>query len=137
MTPTRAEHLTAPACIAAVPLTHRPRRRNQHMKGTRRPRPLTPVSRASLAELRATGKSLREKCPRYSHADWNAPDNRPDPLRMLEQSNKGRLPELIPVRHGRMVRTPCIVDRGATLNIAADLARTRDDLGYATEEVHG
>jgi hypothetical protein len=51
------------------------------------------------------GKRLREKCPRSSHAVWNAPANRPDPLRLLEQSNKGRLPELIPIRYGRMVRT--------------------------------
>jgi uncharacterized protein (DUF2252 family) len=45
-------------------------------------------------------------------------------LRLLEQSNKGRLPELIPVRHGRMVRTPFTFYRGAALNMAADLART-------------
>ena len=82
------------------------------------------VSRASLAELHAMGKSLREKCPRHSHAEWKAPDNRPDPLRLLEQSNKGRIPELIPIRHGRMVRTPFTFYRGAALNMAADLART-------------
>ena len=82
------------------------------------------VSRPSLAELHAMGKSLREKCPRHSHAEWKAPDNRPDPLRLLEQSNKGRLPELIPIRHGRMVRTPFTFYRGAALNMAADLART-------------
>jgi uncharacterized protein (DUF2252 family) len=82
------------------------------------------VSRPSLAELHAIGKSLREKCPRHSHADWKAPDNRPDPLRLLEQSNKGRIPELIPIRHGRMVRTPFTFYRGVALNMAADLART-------------
>jgi len=70
------------------------------------------------------GKSLREKCPRHSHAEWKAPVNRPDPLRLLEQSNKGRIPELIPVRHGRMLRTPFTFYRGAALNMAADLART-------------
>ena len=69
------------------------------------------------------GKSLREKCPRHSHAEWKAPYNRPDPLRLLEQSNKGRLPELIPIRHGLMLRTPFTFYRGAALNMAADLAR--------------
>jgi uncharacterized protein (DUF2252 family) len=70
------------------------------------------------------GKSLREKCPRSSHADWKAPVNRPNPLGLLEQSNKGRIPELVPIRFGRMVRTPFTFYRGAALNMAADLART-------------
>jgi uncharacterized protein (DUF2252 family) len=77
-----------------------------------------------LAELYAMGKSLREKCPRSSHAVWKAPDNRPDPLRLLEQSNKGRIPELIPIRYGRMVKTPFTFYRGAALNMADDLAGT-------------
>jgi uncharacterized protein (DUF2252 family) len=70
------------------------------------------------------GKNLREQCPRSSHAVWKAPHNRPDPLRLLEQSNKGRIPELIPIRHGRMMRTPFTFYRGAALNMAADLAVT-------------
>jgi uncharacterized protein (DUF2252 family) len=70
------------------------------------------------------GKRLREKCPRSLHAVWNAPANRRDPLRLLEESNKGRLPELIPIRYGRMVRTPFTFYRGAALNMAADLAVT-------------
>src|SRR6266581_1283396 len=82
------------------------------------------VSRPTLAELYAMGKSLREKCPRRSHADWKAPDNRMDPLRLLEQDNKGRIPELIPIRYGRMVRTAFTFYRGAARNMAADLART-------------
>ncbi|MET0167347.1 MAG: DUF2252 domain-containing protein [Vicinamibacterales bacterium] len=70
------------------------------------------------------GKGLRDRCPRNSHAVWKAPDNRPDPLRLLEESNKGRVPELIPIRYGRMVRTPFTFYRGAALNMAADLAVT-------------
>ena len=81
-------------------------------------------SRPSQAELYEMGKSLREKCPRLSHAVWKAPENRRDPLRLLEESNKGRLPELIPIRYGRMVRTPFTFYRGAALNMAADLAVT-------------
>ena len=81
-------------------------------------------SRPSLAELRALGKALRETCPRSSHAVWKAPANRPDPLRLLEQSNQGRIASLIPIRNGRMVRTPFTFYRGAALNMAADLAGT-------------
>lgn len=94
------------------------------MKSIRGRRSIAPVARRSLTELRAMGKSLREKCPRHSHADWKLPDDRPDPLRLLEQSNKGRIPELIPIRFGRMLRSPFTFYRGAALNMAADLART-------------
>ncbi len=82
------------------------------------------MSRPTSAELYAVGKSLREKCPRSAHAVWKAADNRPDPLRLLEQDNKGRIPELIPIRYGRMVQTPFTFYRGAALNMAADLAAT-------------
>ena len=93
------------------------------MKTIRRQNP-SEQSRPSLAELYATGKSLRKKCPRSSHAVWQAPDNRPDPLRLLEHSNQGRIARLIPIRHGRMVQTPFTFYRGAALNMAADLAGT-------------
>jgi uncharacterized protein (DUF2252 family) len=70
------------------------------------------------------GKHLRAKCPRSSHAAWKAPHDRPDPVRLLKESDKGRLSELIPIRYGRMVRTPFTFYRGAALNMAADLAVT-------------
>ena len=78
----------------------------------------------SLAELREMGKSLREKCPRHAHAVWQPPDNRPDPVALLEESNKGRIPQLVPIRHGRMLQSPFTFYRGAALNMAADLACT-------------
>jgi uncharacterized protein (DUF2252 family) len=77
-----------------------------------------------LPELIAMGKSLREKCPRASHAVWQAPPNRPDPLELLEESSRGRIPQLIPIRYGRMIQTPFTFYRGAALNMAADLATT-------------
>ena len=80
--------------------------------------------RPTLAELREMGKSLRRACPRTSHAVWNAPANRADPVRLLELGNRGRIPELIPIRFGRMVKTPFTFYRGAALNMAADLAGT-------------
>ena len=80
--------------------------------------------RPTLAELREMGKDLRRVCPRRSHAVWKAPAHRADPLRLLERGNRGRIPELIPIRFGRMVKTPFTFYRGAALNMAADLAGT-------------
>jgi len=70
------------------------------------------------------GKSLRDKCPRQSHAHWNPSNNRPDPVALVKESDKGRIPQLVPVRHGRMLQTPFTFYRGAALNMAADLANT-------------
>ncbi|HQR07170.1 MAG TPA: DUF2252 domain-containing protein [Gemmatales bacterium] len=75
-------------------------------------------------ELYAMGKNLRDKCPRQSHGVWKAPDNREDPLFMMMESNKGRMLQLLPVRHGRMMKSPFTFFRGAALNMAADLADT-------------
>ncbi|MEJ8855212.1 DUF2252 domain-containing protein [Variovorax robiniae] len=80
--------------------------------------------RLSRDEQQALGKSLREKCPRDSHAIWVPRPHRPSPLALIEQSNKGRVPGLIPLRMGRMVRTPFTFYRGAALNMADDLAKT-------------
>lgn len=81
-------------------------------------------SHPSYAELYAMGKSLRKKCTRESHAAWKAPHNRPGPLELIKQSNEGRVPQLIPIRHGRMLRSSFTYYRGAALNMAADLAGT-------------
>lgn len=61
-------------------------------KRTRARKPAAAPPRPSLDELRAMGKKLREKCPRHLHAAWKPPAGRPNPLRLLEQSNKGRIP---------------------------------------------
>ena len=79
---------------------------------------------SSHAELCAIGKRLREKCPLESHAVWRPARNRHNPLRLLEESNKGRIPELIPIRYGRMMQSPFTFYRGTALNMAADLATT-------------
>ena len=67
---------------------------------------------------------MRKQCPRSSHAGWSAPNNRPDPLRLVEEANSGRIPELIPLRHGRMLPSPFTFYRGTALNMAVDLAGT-------------
>jgi uncharacterized protein (DUF2252 family) len=76
------------------------------------------------AELLEMGKSLRDKCPRTAHAAWQPPSKRPDPLELLIESSKGRIPQLIPIRYGRMMQTPFTFYRGAALNMAADLSFT-------------
>jgi uncharacterized protein (DUF2252 family) len=75
-------------------------------------------------ERKAAGKALRDKCPRRSHAKWKAPKNRRDPVELLIQSSKDRIPNLIPIRYGRMMQSPFAFYRGAAAIMAADLAIT-------------
>jgi hypothetical protein len=78
----------------------------------------------SREQLYAQGKAIRDTCPRLNHADWKAPAHCSDPIDILEASNKGRLPDLIPVRYGRMIPSPFVFFRGAAAIMAADLAHT-------------
>lgn len=78
----------------------------------------------SRDELIAHGKALRGSCPRAGHAAWSAPADRRDPLALIEESNQGRVPELLPIRYGRMLQSPFTFFRGAAAIMAADLART-------------
>jgi uncharacterized protein (DUF2252 family) len=78
----------------------------------------------SRDERYAAGKALRKTCPRESHAAWKVPAGRLDPVAMVLAAEKGRLPELLPLRHGRMVRSPFTFYRGSALPMAADLAST-------------
>jgi uncharacterized protein (DUF2252 family) len=80
--------------------------------------------RPSRAERVRQGEELRAKCPRSSHAVWKPSKHRSDPLLLLKESEKGRLPDLVPIRHGRMFKSPFTFYRGAALNMAADLATT-------------
>jgi uncharacterized protein (DUF2252 family) len=80
--------------------------------------------RASYADRYAAGKALRERCPRKTHAAWKAPSNRRDPVELVLDAEKKRLPELLPLRHGRMVRSAFTFYRGAAFTMAADLACT-------------
>jgi len=78
----------------------------------------------TYAERHAAGKALRENCPRSAHAEWKAPVDRRDPVELVLASEKGRLPELLPLRHGRMVRSAFTFYRGSALTMASDLAST-------------
>ena len=75
-------------------------------------------------ERRAEGKALREAVPRQDHGGWKVPKNRRDPVEVVLESNEGRMPELIPIRHGRMLQSPFAFYRGTAGLMAADLAHT-------------
>jgi len=79
------------------------------------------LSRAEQVEV---GRALRKETPRSSHADWQPPANGRDPVAILEQSNATRVPELVPIRYGRMLVSPFTYLRGSPAVMAADLART-------------
>ena len=82
-----------------------------------------PVVR-SRAERLAAGQALRESVPRSSHGDWTPSTQRLDPIEILEESNQDRLPELVPIRYGRMLRSPFTFLRGSAALMAYDLATT-------------
>jgi len=82
------------------------------------------IRHAPRNERYEMGKQLRKTCPRSSHAKWEAPVNRQDPLDLLMVSEEGRIPDLLPLRHGRMSRSPFTFYRGSAFNMAADLAST-------------
>ena len=83
-----------------------------------------PVQSGLRAEQYAAGKALRATCPRNAHAVWKAPSDRRDAVELVLEAEKGRLPDLLPLRHGRMVRSAFTFYRGAALTMAADLAST-------------
>lgn len=72
----------------------------------------------------ADGQALRDTIPRKSHAVWEGPPKRRDPLAILKASNRDRLPGLVPVRYGRMLRSPFTFLRGSSGLMAFDLATT-------------
>ncbi len=76
----------------------------------------------SRTERLEIGKTLRNQLPRADHAKWKPTANRRDPIDILEESNQGRVPELIPIRYGRMLRSPFTFLRGSAALMAYDLA---------------
>jgi uncharacterized protein (DUF2252 family) len=80
--------------------------------------------RLGPAERAARGKAARSAVPRESHAEFDPPSDRPDPIALLEEQAKTRVPELVPVRWGRMMVSPFTYYRGAALPMASDLATT-------------
>jgi len=82
------------------------------------------VPHPSLEERRARGKSARDRAPLSRHGGWAPASDRPDPVALLEEQDATREPDLVPVRHGRMLVSPFTFYRGAARIMAADLAAT-------------
>jgi uncharacterized protein (DUF2252 family) len=83
--------------------------------------PIT-VDRRSRTDRKDEGKAMRLAVPLASHAQWHAPAHRRDPVEQLIESGIGRVPELLPIRYGRMMQSPFAFYRGAAAIMAADLA---------------
>lgn len=75
-------------------------------------------------ELRKAGAALRHDVPRSMHAGWKPPSDRPDPVEILVEQGKNRIPELLPIRYGRMQTDPFAFLRGAAAVMASDLSHT-------------
>ncbi|MFX1765441.1 DUF2252 domain-containing protein [Paraburkholderia sp. A1RI-2L] len=83
-----------------------------------------PVAYRTPDERAAEGRVIRDHVPRASQAGWRLPEQRRNVIELLEESNAGRLPHLIPIRFGRMSASPFAFYRGAAAIMAADLATT-------------
>jgi uncharacterized protein (DUF2252 family) len=82
------------------------------------------IEHPSLADRRAEGQDARDRVPPSSHSGWLPAAGRPDPVALLEEQNTTREPDLVPVRHGRMMVSPFTFYRGAAKVMAADLKDT-------------
>jgi uncharacterized protein (DUF2252 family) len=82
------------------------------------------VPHLSVSERVARGKAARAEVPRSRHAIYEPPARRGDPVKLLERQAKTRVPDLVPVRYGRMLVSPFTFYRGAALIMASDLAAT-------------
>jgi uncharacterized protein (DUF2252 family) len=82
------------------------------------------IAHPTLDERRASGEEARARTPLSSHTNWKPAADRPDPVALLEEQNLTREPDLVPVRHGRMMVSPFTFYRGAAKIMAADLAET-------------
>ena len=81
------------------------------------------VPHPTLEERREAGKRARKRMPRSSLEGWQPAADRPDPVGLLQAQNEAREPDLVPVRHGRMMVSPFTFYRGGAKIMAADLAR--------------
>jgi uncharacterized protein (DUF2252 family) len=79
---------------------------------------LTPKERSAI------GREARARVPRSLQAAFEPTSSRPDPVSLLERQAQTRVPELVPIRYGRMLVSPFTFYRGAALIMASDLATT-------------
>ena len=103
--------------MAQLEAPPRPARRRER----RRSKPKT-VPHPTPAEREAAGKAARAIAPRSGHGEWAPITGRRDPVELLEEQAASRVPELVPIRYGRMLVSPFTFFRGAAYPMAADLA---------------
>ena len=84
----------------------------------------TGLAHLTPAERAGRGTDARARVPRQQHAVFDPPSSRPDPIALLAEQAQSRVPELVPVRWGRMAVSPFTYFRGAALPMASDLATT-------------
>jgi uncharacterized protein (DUF2252 family) len=82
------------------------------------------VEHFTRAERAARGKAARAEVPRRVNSEWEPSPHRPDPVDLLEEQGASRVPELVPIRYGRMLASPFAFYRGGALIMASDLAGT-------------
>jgi uncharacterized protein (DUF2252 family) len=82
------------------------------------------IAHRSVAERQSAGKEALERTPLSSHSGWRPAEGRPDPVSLLMEQDVTREPDLVPVRHGRMMVSPFTFYRGAAKIMAADLKDT-------------
>jgi uncharacterized protein (DUF2252 family) len=82
------------------------------------------ITHPGIGDRKARGREARDRAPLSSHAKWRPAADRPDLIALLEEQNATREPDLVPVRHGRMMVSPFTFYRGAAKIMAADLAGT-------------
>ena len=76
------------------------------------------------ADARELGRALRQQAPRNGHAEWKVTERGRNVLGILHESERGRVADLLPIRHARMLASPFAFYRGGAAIMAADLART-------------
>ncbi|TFC01129.1 DUF2252 domain-containing protein [Cryobacterium adonitolivorans] len=82
------------------------------------------ITQPYVTERAARGKAARLQTPLASHRGWEPAADRPDPVALIEEQNRTRVPDLVPVRHGRMMASPFTFYRGAAKIMATDLKDT-------------
>src|SRR3954463_7991717 len=85
-------------------------------------RPKGKVEHLTADEQHTAGRAARRDVPRASHSVWEPPAGRLDPVSLLEQQAASRVPDLVPIRNGRMASSPFAFYRGAAAVMASDLA---------------
>jgi uncharacterized protein (DUF2252 family) len=86
--------------------------------------PVRKIAHPSVDDRKARGLEARDRVPLSSHTSWRPATDRPDPVALLEKQDFTREPDLVPVRHGRMMVSPFTFYRGAAAVMAADLGGT-------------